>query len=78
MDNQNAKLKLKFYVKLLTSFSNMPVNWPLKSYWAEMGGDLHHRLNGFSQNKIKVFNEFLVFCLITASFQTSRQNHTLF
>ena len=50
MDNQNAKLKLKFYVKLLTSFSNMPVNWSLKSYWAGKGGDLHHGLNGFPQN----------------------------
>ena len=54
MANQNAKLKLTFYVKLLTSFSNMPVNWPLKSYWAGMGGDIHHGLNGFPQNENKV------------------------
>ena len=50
MDNQNAKLKLKLYVKLLTKFSNMPVKWPFKSY----GCPLHHGLNSFPQNKNKV------------------------
>ena len=61
MGNQNAKLKLKLYVKLLTIFSNMPVKWPFKIL---EGGDrrvLQHELNAFPQNKIKylvMVNEF--------------------
>ena len=78
MDNQNAKLKLKLYVKLLTKFSNMPVKWPFKILLGGDGSVLQHGINGFLQKKNKAFNEFLIFCLITANFQTSRQNHTLF
>ena len=78
MDNQNAKLKLKLYVKLLTKFSNMPVKWPFKILLGGDGSVLQHGINGFLQKKNKAFIEFLIFCLITASFQISRQNHTLF
>ena len=59
----------------------MPVKWSLKSYWAGMGRVPLHGLNAFPQKKINFWamvSEFWIFCLITASFPISRQNHTLF
>ena len=59
----------------------MPVKWPFKILKGGEGCVLQHELNAFPQNKIKylvMVNEFWIFCLITASFQISRQNHTLF
>ena len=80
-DNQNVKFKLKLCVKLLTKFSNMPVKCPLKSFWAERGVFFNMDLMIFHKIKLKYFvmvNKFWIVCLITANFQTSRQNHTLF
>ena len=54
MDNQNAKLKSKLYVKLLTKFSNMPVKWPFKILLGGDGSVLQHGINGFLQKKIKI------------------------
>ena len=54
MVNQNAKLKLKLYVKLLTNFPNMPLKWPSKILLGGDGCVLHHRLNSFSQNENKL------------------------
>ena len=56
-----AKLQLKFYVRITYKFTNMPVKWSLKSYWAEMGRVLLHGLNAFPQKKINflaMVNEF--------------------
>ena len=80
-DNQNVKFKLKLCVKLLTKFSNMPVKCPLKSLKAERGVFFNMDLMIFHKIKSKYFvmvNKFWIVCLITANFQTSRQNHTLF
>ena len=80
-DNQNAKFKLKLCVKLLTKFSNIPVKCPLKSIWAERGVFFNMDLMVFHKIKLKylvMVNKFWIVCLITASFQASRQNHTLF
>ena len=80
-DNQNVKFKLKLCVKLLTKFSNMPVKCPLKSFGAERGVFFNMDLMIFHKIKLKYFimvNKFWIVCLITANFQTSRQNSTLF
>ena len=53
MDNQNAKLKSKLYVKLLTKFSNMPIKWPLKILLGGDGSVLQHGINGCLQKKDK-------------------------
>ena len=80
-DNQNVKFKLKLCVKLLTKFSNMPVKCPLKSLKAERGVFFNMDFMVFHKIKLKylvMVNKFWIVCLITASFQASRQNHTLF